>query len=89
MIDLSTLGGTTSVGVSINATGQIVGYSTTASNTLECAFLYTGGNVSSLGTPGGEGSWAYSINASGQVVGIRSYNSIGTHHARSVIQPAQ
>jgi probable HAF family extracellular repeat protein len=49
MHDLGTLGGTTSVGRAVNAGGQVVGYSYTAGNAIDLAFLYTG-------TPGSDGT---------------------------------
>ena len=53
VIDLSTLGGTTSAAFGINNSGQVVGYAKTAGNAADHAFLYSGGGVTDLGTFGG------------------------------------
>ena len=65
--DLGNLGGS-SYATGINASGQVVGYSSTPYET-EHAFLYSSGTMQDLGTLGGSNSQAYGINASGQVVG--------------------
>ena len=66
--DLGTLGGNESYAQGINATGQVVGYSATASG-YEHAFLYSDGEIMDLGTPPGVGTEAEAINDSDQVVG--------------------
>ena len=67
--DLGTLGGGTSKGYGINASGQVTGEAVTAGGVLH-AFLYTpGSGMSDLGTLGGGSSKGYGINASGQVTG--------------------
>lgn len=71
--NLGTLGGSYSVGFGVNASGQVVGQSYTASNQVH-AFLYSGvpgngGKMMDLGTLGGTYSVAVGINASGTVVG--------------------
>lgn len=75
--DLGTLGGTSSVANAINANGQVVGYSTTASGETH-AFLYSGSKMTDLGTLGGSYSTAAAINTSGQVVGS-AYGSADTY----------
>jgi probable HAF family extracellular repeat protein len=69
LTDLGTLGGSYSVGVAINDSGQVAGNSTTAAGSQH-AFTY-GGTLPliDLGTLGGASSYATGINASGQVVG--------------------
>jgi len=71
--DLGTLAGTTakSIANGINATGQVVGVSDTATVGNSHAFIsaVNGGALRDLGTLGGTNSIAYGINASGQVVG--------------------
>src|SRR5580700_5382731 len=67
--DLGTLGGSFSYANGINASGQVVGFSTTAGDASVGAFLYSGGVMTHLGTFGGLVSGATGINASGQVVG--------------------
>jgi len=52
MTDLGTLGGTESLARGINDSGQVVGYSATASGHWY-AFLYYGGTMADLGTLGG------------------------------------
>ena len=70
--DLGTLGGTYSWAGGINASGQVVGDSTTAPGQEgpgTHAFLWTDGTMTDLGTLGGEMSTAIDINDAGQVVG--------------------
>src|SRR5262245_35110076 len=78
--NLGTLGGTFSIGFAINASGQVAGYSYTASDLLH-AFLYSdtpgsGGTMADLGTLGSTISTGFAINASGQVAGY-SYTASG------------
>lgn len=70
LLDLGTLGGTTSVATAINAHGAVVGFSETATGTAEHAFLYRHHAMSDLGTlAGSEESAAYAINDHDVVVG--------------------
>ena len=65
---LGTLGGAYSRVGDINASGQVVGSSQTASG-VEHGFLFTGGRMIDLGAPEGRQSWASTINDAGQVTG--------------------
>jgi probable HAF family extracellular repeat protein len=77
--DLGTLGGSSSIGYGINASGQVTGYSLTTGNIAD-AFLYTGGKMIDLETTLGSGSIGYGINASGQVTGLwNPAGAIGQH----------
>ena len=79
-VDLGTLGGSTSCAYGINDSGQIVGYSTTASGEYHHACLWSDGVMTDLGTLGGSNSYARGINDSGQVVGDSRTDS-GEDHA--------
>jgi len=76
MSDIGTLGGPYSYGMSINDSGQVVGYSGTADGAAH-AFLWENNNMIDLGTfPGYSDSYANRINNKGQVVG-RSSTAVG------------
>jgi len=74
-------GGSYSQANGINASGQVVGDSSTS--TFLHAFLYSNGKMADLGTlPGGSYSSANDINTSGQVVGYAAIGSgSGNYHA--------
>jgi probable HAF family extracellular repeat protein len=82
VIDLGTLGGTSSRAQSINDSGQIVGEATNSSGYRRaCLFDSTGGGANTdLGTLGGNESRAYCINDNGKVVGY-AYDSSGNQNA--------
>ena len=69
IIDLGTLGGSFSVGVGVNNSGQVTGHSETNDRFTFHAFLYDGGTMQDLGTLGGQWSFGDGINATGQVIG--------------------
>jgi len=71
--DLGTLGGTSSSGYGINNSGQVTGWSYTASGFYH-AFLYGNGSMTDLGGLGGK-SIGSSINDSGQVTGWLDYSA--------------
>ena len=80
LTDLGTLGGNFSVGLGVNASGQVVGLSTRASGD-DHAFLSgpNGGPLQDLGTLGGIFSEGLGVNASGQVVGDSSTAGRANH----------
>jgi len=76
MYDLLTLGGTDSFGGTINANGQVAGFSYTTGDAAYHAYLWTpttpnstSGTMQDLATLGGLNSYSYNVGAGGQVVG--------------------
>ncbi len=83
--DLGTLGtnsrGSYSQAFCINSSGQVAGQSSASStSTTDPAFLYSNGQLTSLGTLGGEYGQARGINTSGQVAGYSTLAS-GSYRA--------
>lgn len=67
--ELGTLGGNSSYGTAINASGQITGYSLTNTGYTD-AFLYSNGTMTNLGAfAANNGSQGFGINGLGQVAG--------------------
>src|SRR2546421_44966 len=80
LLDLGTLGGTSSVAQAINAAGQITGSAQPGGGAPLHAFLYSGGAMTDLGTLGGTASFGYGINGAGDVVGA-AYDAAARAHA--------
>lgn len=77
MQNLGSLGGL-SIGVAINDSDQVTGYSSNGS--YQEAFLYSGGSMTGLGTLGGSFSVGTALNNSGTVVGY-AYDAGGRARA--------
>src|SRR2546421_24231 len=83
---LGALGGSDSYAGDVNATGQVVGESTTPAGELH-AFSWTqSGGMVDLGTLGGTQSYGLAVNASGQVVGYSTLAGDSDAHAFSWTQ---
>lgn len=80
IIDLGTLGGSTSFGNGINASGQVTGFSTTTDGKEHAFVTNPSGVMRDLGTLGGKTSFGNAINSSGQVTGY-SYTANGQYRA--------
>ena len=82
-VPIGSLGGQSTYGTGINASGQISGWGDTdASGAIHRhAFLYSGG-LGNLGTlSGGTQSFGYAINAAGQVAGSSNAGGVAQLHA--------
>jgi probable HAF family extracellular repeat protein/uncharacterized repeat protein (TIGR03803 family)/YVTN family beta-propeller protein len=80
--DLGTLGGSFSVATAMNASGQVVGYSTIAGEAEAHAFFWTPtAGMIDLGTLGGPYSSAIAVNDAGQVLGSSWLDASGKSHA--------
>ena len=88
LMDLGTLGGTTSRAYGINEAGRVEGVSDISGNSARYAFITSASDqdMASLGDLGGGGSGAYSINAACQVVGW-SYDMIHILNRRLLWYP--
>jgi MYXO-CTERM domain-containing protein len=81
-IDLGTLAGGKSFAYGINDSGQVVGWSDTASGYAHAFIAGANGvGMTDLGTLGGSASYAWGINASGQVVGQSYIAGNAVQHA--------
>ncbi len=80
MLDLGTLGGTSSEGIAINDSGQVTGAPHDRPMRPRHAFLWDGTTMQDLGTLGGTVSVGVAINASGQVTGYAA-TADGDRHA--------
>ena len=83
IIDVGSLGGTSTVAYGINESGWIVGSSFIESDRDYHAYLWNQKSMTDLGTFGGEDSRSNDLNEIGQIVGIASLpgGSIFTGHA--------
>jgi probable HAF family extracellular repeat protein len=78
---LGTLGSYDILGMGINDSGQVTGYSYLPDNVTEHAFLYTNGAMADIGSLGGALSVGYAINNRGQVTGYSYLPDNITEHA--------
>jgi probable HAF family extracellular repeat protein len=84
IVDLGTLGGTTSAATAINASGQITGWSEIDGTRQKHVFLWTAaGGMRDLGTLGGGDIEPRAVNDTGRVVGWSTLFLRGVHHAFS------
>ncbi|MGH9692568.1 MAG: choice-of-anchor D domain-containing protein, partial [Bryobacteraceae bacterium] len=81
-VDLGTLGGDMSVGIDINASGQVAGYADLPGSATHHAFIWKNDRtpIHDLGTLGGPSSQALFINASGQVAGTSTVPGRATNY---------
>ena len=79
--DLGTLGGTNdfSLGLAINNSGQVTGFSSLPGGGTYHAFLYSGGVMTDINPAGWSGSTAEGINDNGQIVGYGKSPCGGLH----------
>jgi probable HAF family extracellular repeat protein len=82
LTDLGTLGGALSFARALNERGLVVGWSRTADELDDHAFLWDRGRMRDLGTLGGRYSDAVAINDRGQVTGSSSTAENGSESAR-------
>ncbi len=79
-IDLGTLGGSYSTATAVNESGQVAGWSYTASGATHAFSWTSGGGMVDIGTLGGSYAVAYALNDTGTVVG-QSTTAAGDAHA--------
>lgn len=72
MLDLGTLGGTSSLVDGLNNRGEVIGQSNLAGDATHHPFLWHDGRLTDLGTLGGDFGIATSLNNTGEVVGVAS-----------------
>jgi probable HAF family extracellular repeat protein len=81
LIQIGTIGGSSSHGLDINEAGQIVGTAPISSNQFSRAVIYHDGAIQELPTLGGDQSWANAINSSGWVTGGSAITGGSERHA--------
>jgi probable HAF family extracellular repeat protein len=69
IVNIGTLGGSSSTALGINDSGEVVGTATLSGDTTSHAFLYSNGQIQDLGSLGGTNANANAINFSGEIVG--------------------
>jgi probable HAF family extracellular repeat protein len=79
-LDLGTLGGTFTNGLTINNAGQIVGSSNLPGDTISHPFVWNRGLLTDLGTLGGDNGSALWNNDAGDVVGTADVTGNQIHH---------
>ncbi|MEP4546693.1 MAG: DUF3466 family protein [Saccharospirillum sp.] len=80
LVDLATLGGSSSIAYDINGQDIVVGYSKTVADTNMAFVWHEDFGMLPLGTLGGDNSQAFAINARGNIVGY-SETAEGERHA--------
>jgi probable HAF family extracellular repeat protein len=83
-VPIGNLGGASTYGTAINASGQVAGWgdTDTAGAIHRHAFVFSSGVLTNLGTlPGGTQSFAYAINDAGVVVGASNAGGVPQLHA--------
>ncbi len=75
LIDLGTLGGTSSTGSDINDSAQVTGSSRIADGSALHSYLYDNGNMQDIGTLDDMDSYGTGINSNSQITGYSEVNS--------------
>ncbi len=86
--DLGTLGGGSSQGLGINASGFVTGWAETNNGVYHAFITNSSEQMTDLGTLGGSNSAGYGINASGQVTGYSDIANNYGYHTAFVTSPS-
>jgi probable HAF family extracellular repeat protein len=81
MVDIGNFGGTFAYANYMNGSGEVVGLSTLAGDTVSHPFSWQRGRLTDLGTFGGSYGEAFSVNNAGDVVGRANLAGDQVHHA--------